>query len=379
MTFSDFTAHLQQHYNNALPFVAFRNPNETRIKAFLQQDNVLIQTTDFTESGFVFSPFNLEEHSVLIPVENSEIIECQSEVASSKGKINKKTSQENIFIDESSAKENHIELVEKGIQEIRKGSFEKVVLSRKESVIIAETNPIEIYKKLLANYPTAYVYIWFHPKVGLWLGATPETLLKIENKQFWTMALAGTQIYKNTMEVVWEEKELEEQQIVTNFMVSNLKNQLEGLKVSEAETAKAGNLLHLKTCISGRINSDTSNLKNIIETLHPTPAICGMPKASAKTFILKNENYYRQFYTGFLGELHIKKSVTRNSNRRNVENNAYSSLKTVSNLFVNLRCMQVQNQEAIIYVGGGITKDSNPNKEWEETIAKSGTMKKVIQ
>ncbi len=137
--------------------------------------------------------------------------------------------------------------------------------------------------------------------------------------------------------------------------------------------------MHLKTHISGRINSDESRIKKIIETLHPTPAVCGMPKEIAQKFILENEHYKREFYTGFLGELNVKKAVSRNSNRRNVENNAYASIKRVSNLFVNLRCMQIQNQEAIIYIGGGITNDSNPNAEWEETVAKSVTMKKVLQ
>ena len=71
-------------------------------------------------------------------------------------------------------------------------------------------------------------------------------------------------------------------------------------------------------------------------------------------------------------------AVSRNTNSRNVENNAYESIKTVSNLFVNLRCMQISNQEAIIYVGGGITKDSNVEAEWEETVQKALVMKKVL-
>ncbi|WP_417195663.1 chorismate-binding protein [Bizionia sp.] len=378
MTFSVFLENLQDQYVNNLPFVAYRNPNETIIKTFLQQDDTLYITTNFSESGFVFSPFNIKETSVLIPVETSLILEFESETIE-ESSINSCASKGIETSDITVAKQNHIVLVEKGIKAIHKGTFEKVVLSRQESVTISETNPIKIYKRLLETYPTAYVYVWFHPKVGLWLGATPETLLHIENNQFSTMALAGTQVYKNTIDVVWKDKELEEQQIVTNFIVSNLESQLDNLKISEVETVKAGNLLHLKTHISGRVNSDTSSLKNIIEILHPTPAVCGMPKEEAKQFILENEAYKRDFYTGFLGELNIKKSISRNPNRRNVENNAYTRIKTVSNLFVNLRCMQIQNTEALLYIGGGITKDSNPNLEWEETMAKSVTMKKVLQ
>src|SRR5690606_36067436 len=170
-----------------------------------------------------------------------------------------------------------------------------------------------------------------------------------------------------------------EQQLVTDFILkqlesSNLKSQTLNLK---PETIKAGNLVHLKTSITAIFNSKI-NFKQLLRNLHPTPAVCGLPKDAAKQFILKNENYNREFYTGFLGEINVKTSVTRNNNSRNAENNAYATVKTVSNLFVNLRCMQISNQEAIIYVGGGITKDSNDEAEWEETVQKALVMKNVL-
>ena len=96
---------------------------------------------------------------------------------------------------------------------------------------------------------------------------------------------------------------------------------------------------------------------------HPTPAVCGLPAKKAKNFILENENYNREFYSGFLGEINIPKS-TKNKK---------------SHLFVNLRCMSLENNIARIYVGGGITKDSIPEKEWEETVSKSFTMKSVLK
>ena len=85
--------------------------------------------------------------------------------------------------------------------------------------------------------------------------------------------------------------------------------------------------------------------------------------ATQKIFILENENYNREYYTGFLGELN-KKSIKKK--------------KLKSDLYVNLRCMQIKNQQAFIYMGCGITKDSNPEKEWEESVNKSMTMKKIL-
>jgi isochorismate synthase len=221
------------------------------------------------------------------------------------------------------------------------------------------------------------VYCWYHPKVGLWIGATPELLFKVEGKQLTTISLAGTQPYKPSSIPSWTHKEYEEQQIVTDYITNRIKPYTIQINVSDIDTVRAGSLLHLKTRITSRI-ADTSNLKSIIEALHPTPAVCGFPREEAKDFILKNENYNREYYTGFLGELNLKQSKTRNANRRNVENNAYAVVKTQSNFYVNLRCMQIKNNEALIYIGGGITKDSNSEKEWEETVNKTTTIGNVL-
>ena len=95
---------------------------------------------------------------------------------------------------------------------------------------------------------------------------------------------------------------MEEQQFVTDFILENLKNVTSEVAVSSPYTLKAGNLLHIKTDIEGVIN-ENSNLKEVVSVLHPTPAVCGLPKDKAKDFILENEGYDREYYTGFLGEL----------------------------------------------------------------------------
>ena len=227
------------------------------------------------------------------------------------------------------------------------------------------------------TYKNATVYCWYHPKIGLWLGATPELLFKIEGKKLTTISLAGTQPYVEAGEVVWTKKEIDEQQIVTDYIVSQIKAYTDTINIGEVETVRAGNLCHLKTRITSIINSKV-NLKTIIQALHPTPAICGFPKEKAQAFILENENYNREFYTGFLGELNLKHIKSRNFNKRNVENSAYKTLKTQSNFYVNLRCMQLKHNEARIYVGGGVTKDSVAENEWEETVNKTKTIASIL-
>ncbi len=372
MTLKDVFKHISLHYDNNLPFAAYRKSNKTIVNALLQNDDTVYTTENLTESGFVFSPFDNQQKTILIPINNSESISASEQLAiPDKVETHSKI---NSFKD----KQQHIALIKKGIEAINDGVFKKVVLSRKEEVNLVESNPVSIFKKLLKQYASAFVYCWYHPKIGLWLGATPETLVKIEGSRFSMMALAGTQNYKGTLDVVWQDKEKQEQQFVTDFIVEKLQPAVNEIKVSQTDTVKAGNLLHLKTMITASLKKD-SKLKNIITALHPTPAVCGLPKDSAKEFILNNEDYNRDFYTGFLGELNIETSVAPRAGKRNIENRAYTINRKSTQLYVNLRCMQLKNNTGIIYVGGGITKTSNAESEWEETVSKSLVIKSVLQ
>ncbi len=369
----DFFERIKAQYSNQRPFVAYRQPNKTNLIARLQNNDTTYFVDGFTEKGFVFSPFDDVKKTVLIPDELSELISYSKySVIPEQAGIH--SMPKNISTD---SKHIHITLVNQGVETLRTTDLKKVVLSRSETVALSEPNPISIFKKLLNTYKSAFVYCWYHPKIGLWLGATPETLIKIEGSRFSIMALAGTQDYKGSLDVVWQNKEKQEQQFVTDFIIDNLKPSVESFKVSDVETVKAGNLVHLKTMISANLKAGTP-LKQVIEALHPTPAVCGLPKEAAKQFILKHENYNREFYTGFLGELNCETTISPRSSKRNIENRAYAVKRDSTQLYVNLRCMQIKNNEAIIYVGGGITESSDAEKEWDETVSKSLVIKSIL-
>jgi isochorismate synthase len=347
---------IQEHYKRKLPFVVYNKPNTSEVFGLFQQnDDLNVITNQFDRQGFVFAPFNSDNRTVLLPASASEFV--RGEIT-----LDAVIKLQNIFPTNDDSKSAHVELVKKGVEAIKNDHFKKVVLSRKEKVKLAEIDIIETYNTLLQLYPNAFVYVWFHPKVGLWFGATPETLLKLENNRFTTMALAGTQVYKENIAPKWNPKEIEEQKIVTDYIVKKLKRFSKELTVSETETVKAGSLLHLRTEIKGELDLVKENgLFSLVDLLHPTPAVCGLPKEAAKQFILENENYNRSYYTGFLGELNMGELHQNDSH-----------------LFVNLRCMEIKNSEALIFVGGGITKESNPEKEWGETVAKSDIILKVL-
>lgn len=358
----------EKHFSTLKPFVLYRKPLEQKVTGLFQQDDEVHYVTNFTNNGFVFAPFNSDQETIILQIDEKEI--ATFEVA----EMAKKSFDDNLTID-ATQKEIHENLIKKGIEAIQNNAFKKVVLSRKLEIEIKKS-PFVLFQELLTNYGNAFCYLWYHPKVGLWLGATPEILLRTENTQLKTMSLAGTQKYTGTDNPVWGSKELEEQQLVTEFISEAIQTEVKQLKISETESVRAGNLWHLRTSVSGIMVDNTIN--TIVKALHPTPAVCGLPKKETKEFILQNENYNREFYTGFLGELNFKEEILRSGNRRNKENQVYKTIKNTSSLYVNLRCMQLKANTAIIYVGGGITKDSDPLKEWEETVAKSKTMLKVL-
>ena len=366
--FAELLKSLVKHYDNRLPFVVYRKPKEELVHSIFQEDAQVHLVNDFAETGFVFAPFDSNERAVLL--------KCDAIREAKYTSKNEATVTTEISIElDISQKEFHVNLVKKGIAQIEQGEFKKVVLSRMVETS-CRTAPVELFEKMLKKYPTAFCYLWHHPEIGTWLGATPEILLKAENQQFTTMSLAGTQKYEGNEHPEWGDKELKEQQLVTDYISSALQNSVSHLNIGNRESIRAGNLLHLRTKLSGRMKK--GSLAQIIKALHPTPAVCGLPMSTTKEFILANENYKRDYYTGFLGELNFKSVKDRSSNSRNQENKAYRSVKNTTTLFVNLRCMQHKESRAHIYVGGGVTQDSNAEKEWQETVAKSKTMLQVL-
>lgn len=337
-----------QQYHNRLPFVLYRKAGTETVHGIFQRDAQLYQTRDFSETGFVFAPFDPDRPAVLI----------LPDVLMDEGYTPQRAgfNPGSISTEDKKSRKEYVQLVEKGIGEITSGKMTKVVLSRKFEVP-CEKEPLELFHELLGHYPDAFCYIWYHPEIGLWLGATPEMLLQIKNNKLKTISMAGTRKVKSHGLPTWGQKELTEQALVTGYIKDALKGKVRDLETSAITSVKAGKVWHLRTEISGSITG--SQLEDVLRALHPTPAVCGLPLAISRSFISANENYDRGYYTGFLGELNLHKDNS-------------------TSLFVNLRCIQILNRRAMIYVGAGVTKDSVPENEWQETVDKSMTMTAVL-
>jgi isochorismate synthase len=232
------------------------------------------------------------------------------------------------------------------------GSCDKIVLSRTLRKTLPKTfSAGNMYGAACSMYPDAFVYLCHTPEIGTWLGCTPELLLSGESGRWKTVALAGTK--KSTdRQVVWDSKNIQEQKIVTAYLEKQLIIKNLNASISEPYTVKAGQMVHIKTDFQFEM-PDQQPLGNLLDFLHPTPAVCGYPKSEAYRLILAHEGYDRSYYSGFAGPLNMDGKT---------------------DLYVNVRCASLDTNVLTLYAGGGLMPDSELKSEWEETETKLQTL-----
>lgn len=366
--------------------VVWRLPSDGKVTMIIdvsgKVENVKADIEELGQ-GFVFSPFsNLDNSSscfiqgdLVITEENisfsnrldySEKACIQDELTHW---LNKKDETFNSYSSAhkplETTKDEFCKMVDKAVASLDNGKLQKVVLSRCQKIELKpDFDIINSFNGLCEAYPNAFVSIVSLPEEGTWIGASPELLISIDKqKKFKTAAVAGTQLFPSTIpiaDVGWKQKDIEEQAMVSRYIINCFKKiRLREFDEVGPRTARAGNLVHLKTDFV--VDMQAVNFPQLgtvmIELLHPTSAVCGMPREVALDFIEKNENYHRSFYSGFLGPI-----------------NMYGE----SHIYVNIRCMQVYQNQAILYAGAGVTRESVPEKEWEETSIKMNTMMDLL-
>lgn len=278
------------------------------------------------------------------------------------------------------AQAHYVAAVAEAVEAMQRGEFRKVVLSRTKRLQYADApNAVALFDKLCQKYPTAFVSAVSIPEKGqIWISATPERLVSLDsNGIFQTTSLAGTQSAyepdgtpKRPSEAMWAQKEIEEQALVSRYIIECFKKiRLREYLEEGPKTIIAGNLMHLGT----RFTVDTQAVRYpqlgtvMLRLLHPTSAVCGTPRDVAFSFIRQHETHDRELYSGFLGPINM---VTTHEGAQGVS--------SASDLFVHIRCMKLEGPLASLYAGAGITEDSVPEREWQETEMKCQTLLSVI-
>ncbi|KAA0989330.1 chorismate-binding protein [Dyadobacter aurulentus] len=332
---------------------------------FLEGDIILTFSTD-SQLKEVINTVGEEHTEVRRLVELAEKTGTEKPEVSSEGNSLVLTDPGNI-----DAKLRFQRTVELAVSAIRQNQFKKVVLSRTKDLQFSEDfQPAKAFCQLSKLYPHAFVSLVNLPELNeMWLGASPELLIG-QNAQgiFKTMSLAGTQSALTASgelipryDIRWGEKEIEEHALVSRYIVECFKKiRLREYTETGPKTVLAGNLYHLRTDFE--VDTASVNFPELgsvmLKLLHPTSAVCGVPKEPSLQFLLNIEGYDRSFYSGFVGPAQIGESTS---------------------LYVNLRTVRFKDGKATFFAGAGITEDSIPEEEWEETELKCDTLLKVIE
>lgn len=349
-------------------------PGESNASLLICHDNISVSEVRIEEvgSGFIFAPFNPASEKLFLPATHlfefngEEIKELTSgDLLSGLPETGGNNLHLGPKLNSTSASDNYLNLVDDCKRFIESGEVEKVVASRSRKINLSgNQDPIELFQKLCMTYPNAMVSLVSTPEAGTWIGATPEQLITIDKENiFRTVALAGTRKVDPSVpieKVSWTQKEIEEQALVERYIISAFKKiRLREYDEFGPKTFKAGNLLHLKSVFEVNLNEvrypDLGTV--MLNLLHPTSAVCGMPREKSLNFLLANEGYDRSYYAGYLGPVNIKSET---------------------HLFVNIRCMRWLVNEAILFAGAGITSESEPEAEARECGWKMDTIEKLL-
>lgn len=352
-------------------FVIYRLPNEEKPVLMLQTSGTPSFFNHIEElngkTGFVLAPFEITEDCPLILFQPDVIAHGNQEVSrlwqqpeivellqTTLVKGNEKQQPDTYDI-----RKQYTSAFDSFISSLHRKELEKLVLSR---TLIREKepdfSPAKTFYKACECYPSGFVYLCHTSSSGTWIGSTPEILLSGEGNEWQTVALAGTRKPNNSQtEQSWSKKNYKEQQFVSDYIREQF--QQYGITCTEGKphTIYAGKIAHLQSDFKFQLDNN-DKLGTLLQLLHPTPAICGFPKQEARLFILRYEGYNRRYYSGFIGWLDPAGK---------------------SDLYVNLRCLEVNEQTIILYAGGGILPSSELTSEWQETEDKLQTMLSVIK
>lgn len=309
------------------------------------------------QQGFVFAPFEQSAAHPLLLIKAEECVRGEVAIEEKLHYCKIGLAPNEFLCEDQLTKQDFLCAVETCVTKIKQSEIlSKVVLSRPlVQKMPDDFSPWNTLKSLHQAMPNAFCFLVNIPHHGVWMGATPERLLEVKDGIAQTNALAGTLALDAAN--AWSEKEIDEQQIVTDYIARHLaKAKIHKYTQKGPHTISSGSVKHLKTVFDFEVENDLQ-IAEVVKHLHPTPAVCGMPKAESLSEINALEGYSRAYYTGYLGAV---------------------GLEGETRLFVNLRSMQLGLNVACLYIGAGITAGSDPHKEWDETEVKAQTLLSVI-
>lgn len=264
------------------------------------------------------------------------------------------------------SEEEFCDMVEKGKEYIHEGDIFQVVLSNRMEAEI-EGSLFDTYRLLRTINPSPYMFYFSSNDVEI-AGASPETLVKLEDGKLYTYPLAGSRPRGATeeedrrleKELLQDEKELAEHHMLVDLGRNDIGkiSQIGSVQVEELRNVvKYSHIMHIGSTVSGRIRSDKDAL-DAIDAILPAGTLSGAPKLRACEIINKLENNKRGIYGGAIGYIDFTGNM---------------------DTCIAIRLAFSKNGKVFVRSGAGIVADSVPETEYLESINKARAVVKAIE
>ena len=309
---------------------------------------------------YIINIFNNEKISNY----KTKYLEIESEIndlliqASLKKNSHYKSTQTNIKVRSNTSKNKFLKIVNKAKEYIKIGDIFQVVLSQRFEARLSK-KPLEIYKKLRVTNPSPFMY-FFNFKDFQIIGASPEILVRLRDNKITVRPIAGTRPRgKNSKEDKFFAKDLlqDKKELSEHLMLLDLGrndagkvSKIGSVKVTESfMIEKYSHVMHIVSNVIGIYNNKYSRFKSLLAGF-PAGTVSGAPKIRAMEIIDELETTKRKIYAGGIG---------------------YFSANGEFDTCIALRTAIAKNNKFYVQAGAGIVADSNPIKEYEETVNKA--------
>lgn len=254
--------------------------------------------------------------------------------------------------------EAYCSMVERGKQYIREGDIFQVVLSNGLEADM-EGSLLDVYRVLRTTNPSPYMFYFASDELEI-AGASPETLVKLEDGTLFTFPLAGTRPRGDTMEederlekeLLSDEKERAEHNMLVDLGRNDIGkiSQIGSVQVEKyMEVERYSHVMHLGSTVSGRIREECDGV-DAIDAILPAGTLSGAPKIRACEIIQELEGGRRGIYGGAIGYLDFSGNV---------------------DVCIAIRIAYAKHGRVFIRSGAGIVADSVPQTEYQECLNKA--------
>jgi len=249
------------------------------------------------------------------------------------------------------------EQVGRALESVEQGTLRKVVLAQALRVTLqSDLSVPDVLARLAETYPDCYRFMYSPEDSATFYGATPERLVSLRGRTVRTEALAGSTGRGDTpaedewlaAELLDSTKDIHEHEIVAEAVRDQLEPFASSVRIGDRTVRRLATVQHLRTSITAELSED-EHVLSLVEALHPTPAVGGLPPDAALRTIRETEAFDRGWYAAPIGWVDAAGNGT---------------------FAVGIRSAVASDREATLFAGAGIVADSDPDREWDEVQLK---------